>query len=608
VESNVYDGTGRLVSHTDRNGATVADGYDVDGRLVSKTLPGGDVTTYAYDAFGDLVHAANSTAVVDVAYDDAGNPTSTTSRGTATSPQPTVTHTYTYDAMGNRQSVTGPGGTIRYDRDSDLRLQAITDPASGAFQYGYDALSRVTSLSRPNGVVDTLAWSPSNDLLSRASSLGAAVVGRSDYGYDAVGRRTSATDLNGTANFSYDPLGRLAGATYPAGSGTADESYTYDAAGNRTSAVGSPPGTFVYDRNRLLQDGAATYTYDAQGNVLTRTDRATGGLTQYAWDAEGRLVAVGLPDGSQETFRYDPFGRRVEVAHGAQVTRYSYDDLVIDAEYDGANALVATHVHGQTADAILESTRGGQRLFHLVDGLGSVTAITDQTGSVVARYGYDAFGNQHATGSAVNPFTFTGRERDAASGLYYYRLRTYDPRTGRFLSADPLPSANPYPYAANDPLNRTDPSGAADAVEYDALLAEDIELAATGEENVTVYYAIESDATEGECYFGITKNFIRRMAQHGDRFRFIKELDLQITRNQARVVEQKLITTFGGAQSAAGSAGQLSNIINSIAPGGPLWMLSTQISLSFVDISAILGTVADGLAENGAGCLPITGL
>jgi hypothetical protein len=66
---------------------------------------------------------------------------------------------------------------------------------------------------------------------------------------------------------------------------------------------------------------------------------------------------------------------------------------------------------------------------------------------------------------------------------------------------------------------------------------------------------------------------------------------------------EQLITKFGGAQSTAGNLGQLSNKINSIAQGGPLWSLAAQISLSFVDISAVLDTVSTALA--GVPCVPV---
>ena len=591
VEANVYDNAGRLISHTNRTGETITYGYDADGHLTSKTLPG-DATTVIYNAFGDATSVANRSARLTFNYDDVGNLISATSSGTPTSTQPTVTHTYTYDPVGNRRSVTGPAGAVLYGFDEDLRLRTVTDPVNGVFRFDYDLINRVSSLTRPNGVVDSLTYTPSSNLLSRDSTLGSLLVSRSAYSYDGSGRRSSRTDITGTSTFSYDDLGQLISADHPAGTSLTNESYSYDLAGNRTSSAGAPLGAWVYDRDRLMQDGAATYTYDAEGNRLTRTDRATGGVTRYTWNAEHQLIGVRFPDGSSESFRYDPLGRRIEIAHGSQATRYSYDGPAIDAEYDAANALVGTYLHAPTADSILESTRGGQRFYHHVDGLGSVTAITDQTGNVVARYVYDAFGNQRVTGSAVNPFTFTGRELDAATGLYYYRLRTYDPQAGRFLSEDPLPSANPYPYVSNNPVSAVDPSGAQESAEYGGIAAQDAALLEAGEANVDVYYAVEVDeAGLEQCYFGITKNFTRRQAQHGERFTMIKNLNLQLTRNQARVVEQTLIEEYGGAQSTVGNVGQLTNKINSIAQGSSLWNVGLNTAVTFVDIAAILGTV-----------------
>ncbi len=571
VETNVYDNAGRLISNVHRTGETITYAYDADGKLISKTLPGNDVTSFSYNSFGSMASATNSSARLTFDYDDAGHLRTITSSGTPTSPQPSVTHSYTYDPTGRRRSVSGPAGTVRYGFDEDQRLQTVTDPANGVFQFGYDALNRIVSLSRPNGVPDTLTYTPSNELLSRESTLGSLLVSRAAYDYDNFGRRTSRTDVNGTSTFAYDDLGQLLSATYPAGIGLTNESYSYDLAGNRTSSAGTPPGAWVYDRNRLLQDGSATYTYDAEGNQITRTDRATGGVTRYIWNAEHQLTGVRFPDGSSETFRYDPLGRRIEIAHGSQATRYSYDGPSIDAEYDAANALVATYLHGPAADDILESTRGSQRFYHHVDGLGSVTAITNQTGNVVARYVYDAFGNQRVTGSAANPFTFTGRELDAATGLYYYRLRTYDPRIGRFLSEDPLPSSNPYPYVSNSPVNWIDPWGA-EAEEYASLLnsAKSAALECIGNipavllkeaaTQLLTIYAIQ--LVEGSLpYVGRTgRDTVVRFAEHRRTNRFaagleeIGEFEIRIpqltnakdTERLIRVIEQMTFEEFGG--------------------------------------------------------------
>jgi RHS repeat-associated protein len=142
------------------------------------------------------------------------------------------------------------------------------------------------------------------------------------------------------------------------------------------------------------------------------------------------------------------------------------------AEYDGANTLVAGYIGLPTVDQQLEMTRGGQRYFYLRDGSNSVVALTDLAGSTAATYSYDAFGVPGtSTGSVTNPLRYTGREYDSSSGLYFYRARYYDPNSGRFLSEDPIRHLNPYPYAANDPVDFNDPSGAL-LIEYFALAAD----------------------------------------------------------------------------------------------------------------------------------------
>ncbi len=71
-------------------------------------------------------------------------------------------------------------------------------------------------------------------------------------------------------------------------------------------------------------------------------------------------------------------------------------------------------------------------------------------------------------------FTFTGREYDAGSGMYYYRARWYEPPRARFISSDPLPQRQLngrlsiyrthrtgalYIYVAGNPISRTDANG-----------------------------------------------------------------------------------------------------------------------------------------------------
>jgi len=119
-----------------------------------------------------------------------------------------------------------------------------------------------------------------------------------------------------------------------------------------------------------------------------------------------------------------------------------------------------------------EDVATGEILWHLADHQGTVRDLLDNTGTVVEHIQYDAFGKPISvtdaqTGASLaeasTRYLYTGREWDADVDLYYYRARWYDPRTGRFVSQDPIGLAsgdvNFYRYVGNSPPNFTDPTG-----------------------------------------------------------------------------------------------------------------------------------------------------
>lgn len=111
-------------------------------------------------------------------------------------------------------------------------------------------------------------------------------------------------------------------------------------------------------------------------------------------------------------------------------------------------------------EKLSQRSNGGGALYFVADHLSSTRALMDSAGNVVEQVSYDSFGD--SAGSALTRYGYTGRERDADTGLYYYRARWYDPQQGRFISEDPIGLAggiNLYGYVANNPLRFTDPSG-----------------------------------------------------------------------------------------------------------------------------------------------------
>jgi RHS repeat-associated protein len=222
--------------------------------------------------------------------------------------------------------------------------------------------------------------------------------------------------------------------------------------------------------NQLTADANFSYQYDDNGNLTRKTIIANNNYTQYTYDAENRLTKVeeftfGNPTPvATSTYRYDGLGRRIEKVGNGQTRRYVYDGEDILLEYDGANVLLARYTHGPGIDEPVAMTRGGSTFFYHQDGLGTVTDLTDATGSTARAYAYDAYGNQlETTGTVENPYTYTGREFDAETGLYYYRARYYDPTIGRFIQQDPygIDGLDPslFAYVRNNPANRIDPRG-----------------------------------------------------------------------------------------------------------------------------------------------------
>ena len=140
---------------------------------------------------------------------------------------------------------------------------------------------------------------------------------------------------------------------------------------------------------------------------------------------------------------------------------YDGDNLVEEANSSGTE--VASYSQGLNIDEPLAMERSSVASFYEADGLGSVTSLSSVAGALAQTCTRDSFGKQTAaTGSLTNPFQYTARESDVETGLYYYRARYYDPKSGRFLSEDPtqfLAGGNFYRYADNNPVFWSDASG-----------------------------------------------------------------------------------------------------------------------------------------------------
>ncbi len=221
--------------------------------------------------------------------------------------------------------------------------------------------------------------------------------------------------------------------------------------------------TSYNEANQMLTFDGKNMIYDENGNLVSVTNSC--GTTTYTWDARNRLVGINGYKSNcsllNASFKYDALGRRIEKTINGRTIQYLYDGVDIVQEIENGVPSV-NYIRTLNIDEPLVRITTSALRFYQTDALGSVIALTDETGTVRTTYTYDPFGNVTISGeSSDNPFQYTGRENDG-TGLYYYRARYYSPELQRFISEDPIGlegGINLYAYVGNNPVNFVDPLG-----------------------------------------------------------------------------------------------------------------------------------------------------
>ena len=434
-----YYGAGREIQTLSLPGGSINEVYDGAGQLLSTVLKNGggtplDAYAYTYDAAGRRTAVARvDNATVSYGYDDIGQLTSATGKDSdGITPRANEQFGYTYD----------PARNLLTRNNNTLQQGFQTDNA--------DQLTNVFL---------------NNNVLTVAGSLSNSV--------------TSLTINGQTATVYHDLTWAVPGGV------------TLANGSNLLTAVVVTNTGGVRLTNSLVTMLPATVAlrYDADGNLTW------DGLLAYTYDCADELTAVTLTNGWKTGYVYDGLGRRrirkdYTWSAGAWAetneVHYVYDGMNVIQERNSNNVPLVTYTRGvdlsgtrQGAGGIgglLARTDANGSAYYHDDANGNVTALVNGSGTVVAKYLYDSFGNTLGMWgylAAGNTYRFSSKEVDVRTGQYYYGYRWYDPNLQRWLNRDPIQEAggiNLYGFVGNGPVNSVDQFGLDDDDQMDQIL------------------------------------------------------------------------------------------------------------------------------------------
>jgi RHS repeat-associated protein len=507
-----YDTRGRKTASSDPDLGSWTYSYNTLSQLVSQTDAKGQNTTLNYDLLNRPVQRVEADMTSNWVYDSAANgigklASSSITAGAASG----FARSVSYDSLGRpvqvATTISGTTYTMGAAYDANSRLSTVSYPSGFTAQYSYtnlgfanqlqdngsgqsywtanamDATGHLTQQTSGNGLATTRTFDPTTGRLTSISTGSSGAVQNLSYTYDQLGNPLSRSDANTglSETVTYDALNRLTQTTVNLSTPLV-KTFSYSAIGNMLSKsdVGTygyaAPGSPLPHAVMSLSGGtiSTTFAYDPNGNQTSGLGRnityssynKPSSITQgtqtisFLDDTEHQRFQQVTPSGT--TLYIAGFGVLAELSNAGTTAAQWTDYLSV------GNAKVGMRVL-QTASETLST-----RYFH-TDHLGSISVITDETGSVLERLSYDAWGKRRfpngsddPSGSITSQTTrgFTGEEELSVSGLVHLNGRVYDPLLARFTSADPTVTDplnpqgwNRYSYVGNDPLAFTDPNG-----------------------------------------------------------------------------------------------------------------------------------------------------
>jgi RHS repeat-associated protein len=398
-------------------------------------------------------------------YDKLGNLLTLTESGVTGGHTLSLTTAYTYEntnlvvtASGTTLDPTGnttTTATMTYTPNENGQVTGIAIGSGETRALAYDKAGREVETKATKtgaGTLTDLVYCYVNPVSSCPTTPTGNPTG-SGFVFTTNKQQVVDTVASSTIGYTYDGLNRLTDANTTVG-GTDHRSYGYDADGNRTSqTINGTSATYTF--NSADQATTTGYAYDADGNGT-----ATPTLSNLTYNPLNQTTAI-TKSGTTTNFAY---------AAGDQSTRTTANSIDVSLSSLGTDIEASSgsvyHFYikdpGGNLLAIVNDNAGTLTTrYTILDGIGSVIALTNGAGTIDDTWKYDPYGIVVShTGTDYNPFGYTSGYTDSATGLIHLGARYDNPADGRFTQQDPSgQEINLYAYAGDSPVNATDPTG-----------------------------------------------------------------------------------------------------------------------------------------------------
>lgn len=493
--------------------------YNNAGQLISQkelsTVDGGQATnkiiSLAYDDKGRLISKSGTSKgkaySSTVSYDQQGRLASSSESGNG---KYFIQKGITYDDKGRvisyEKQLYSSGIMTKVNIQNvysgwNGELFQVKDQTSGKVLWQLnDANAKRQVLSAKLGATDVTNTYDNNDFLTNINHSSAVKPGilQISYSFDAIKNeltsRTTGGDFNIIESFDYDDNNRLVNWTNP------------------VTGIKPTANRNVYDiKGRIMEnDQVGTMKYENSSKIYQPTGMTLNpaGEQNYTNDLIQTIVYNENNDPifidgmkGDVAFQYGITNMRQRVTYGGNFNADGDGTFTKFYSEDGSYEIQVNNTTGAEKHVIYiggtpyESnivfiknygeTAGAYRFLHK-DYLGSILAITDETGNKLEQRHFDAWGNMThykkgfksivtdrdqinmiiANGSLLIDRGYTGHEYFPEVDIIHMNGRLYDPLLRRFLNADEniqdpynTQNYNKYGYVLNNPLLFNDPSG-----------------------------------------------------------------------------------------------------------------------------------------------------